>query len=163
MEQLQIPKGKIIDLEKSDLSKNLIVLKDAPKKLVVDSWEELGNIKGFFIDKKSELCNTAFGALDCIDQNKNIYPTKKHIKRALAEPQLSQIRERALEEYGGWEPDWEDEEQTKYCLTTKANNIILLGCNSYFEFLSFPTEEMAEEFLAKHKGLLMDWFMIEEK
>lgn len=163
METLQIPKGKIIDLEKSDLSKNLIILKDAPKKLVVDSWEELGRISGFFIDKKSEICSTAFGVLDCLSQNKNIYPTLLHTKRALAEPRLLQIRERALKQYGGWEPDWGNGKQAKHCVIMEKNIIKTDHWYTYFKLFSFPTSEMAKEFMEKHKGLLMDWFMIENK
>lgn len=56
--------------------------------------------------------------------------------------------------WNGWEPDWNDEKQTKYCIVYyKGEFKISILCETR-HFLSFPTKEMAEEFLKCFRDLI---------
>lgn len=56
--------------------------------------------------------------------------------------------------WNGWEPDWNDDKQTKYCIVYyKGEFRISILCETR-HFLSFPTMKMAEEFLKCFKDLI---------
>jgi hypothetical protein len=53
----------------------------------------------------------------------------------------------------GWEPDWNDDQQTKYCIVHSQEFKIHTLCETR-RFLSFPTIEMAKEFLECFRDLI---------
>ena len=56
--------------------------------------------------------------------------------------------------WNGWEPDWTDNRQTKYCVLCYNKEFKI---NTFFgtkHFLAFPTKEMAEEFLECFRDLI---------
>jgi hypothetical protein len=59
-----------------------------------------------------------------------------------------------------WEPDWEDETQVKYMITTFNNKLeFFSSIHSYVvgrrnHILSFPTEEMRDTFYKNFKNLI---------
>ena len=53
-----------------------------------------------------------------------------------------------------WKPDWENKEDTKYCITKINNQVKLLTTDVFNYILSFPTEEMRDAFYGNFKELI---------
>jgi hypothetical protein len=146
MKDLKItaPKGYEIDKEKSTFE-NIVFkeLKELPK-----TWEELGNINGFWVCENSDIYMHNKACLT--DGNKNIFKTEEQAKASLALAQLSQLRDvyRA-----SWVPDW-DNVDIKYCIyfTNKTANVNILATSN--EFLSFQDKKTAELFLENFRDLI---------
>lgn len=83
--------------------------------------------------------------------DRNIYPSKKSAEAHLAMIQLEQLRNCWRQ---GWGPDWNDEKQTKYCINYFQGKFKISILYETRCFLSFPTIEMAEEFLECFKNLI---------
>ena len=120
------------------------------------SWEEFCDIHSkrtdneYFIEDNSDICkaNAAFSRL--LDSDKNLCPSKKSAEAHLAMIQLEQLRNCWRQ---SWEPDWNDDQQTKYCIVhSKEFKIHILYETR--RFLSFPTNEMAREFLECFRDLI---------
>ena len=54
----------------------------------------------------------------------------------------------------GWEPDWKNAAQTKYCITVSKNIIRLNYTQVKNRILVFPTEEMRDAFYENFKELI---------
>ena len=54
----------------------------------------------------------------------------------------------------GWEPNWNDEKQTKYCVVFYQGEFKINILYETSRFLSFPTMKMAEEFLKCFRDLI---------
>lgn len=80
----------------------------------------------------------------------NLCPSKKSAEAHLAMIQLEQLRDCW---WNGWEPDWNDDEQTKYCIVRGQEFKIHMLYESR-RFLPFPTIEMAKEFLECFRDLI---------
>ena len=141
--KIEIPVGYEIDKEKSTFEN--IVFKEVDK--LPKKWEELKDIKGFFVDDDSIICDA-----DCVveEENKNLFATKEQAEASVALAQLSQL----MKVYnGGWVPDWTDDNK-KYVIYFYKNKIGLGCCNTQ-RFLSFKTEEIGEEFLKNFEDLIL--------
>lgn len=73
-----------------------------------------------------------------------------------AEPAQAYYRLRCLRECyrQGWEPDWSDSEQTKYCIVENDG----IAVEKYWEarqFLAFQTQEIAEKFLKNFRDIII--------
>ena len=117
------------------------------KKQLPKSWEELGNIKGYFIHNNSTVMNlTNITAIPC---NENIYATeniaKSHGKAAAKLSQLMAVYN------DGWVADWNDSNQKKWCLYMVRNKIILQDLSIEKKFLAFKDRETAQEFYINFK------------
>lgn len=53
-----------------------------------------------------------------------------------------------------WEPDWENKENTKYCITTINRQIKTITTDVFNYFLVFPTFEMRNAFFENFKDLI---------
>lgn len=53
-----------------------------------------------------------------------------------------------------WQPDWENKENTKYCITTINRQIKTITTDVFNYFLAFPTSEMQDAFLENFKKLI---------
>lgn len=53
-----------------------------------------------------------------------------------------------------WEPDWSDEEQTKYCIV-ENDGLEVEECYQNRQFLAFQTRELAEQFLDNFRDLII--------
>lgn len=53
-----------------------------------------------------------------------------------------------------WEPDWENKENTKYCITTINRQIKTITTDVFNYFLAFPTPEMQDAFLENFKKII---------
>jgi hypothetical protein len=146
--KLQIPNGFEIDLENSTAEE--IALKPIKKQLP-KTWEELGEIKGYWIGSVSTVENTKAG-YSCCENNRNMFATEPQAKASIAMAQLSQLREVYRQ---GWEP-------TNYQVTDKYaihlfNKKLEISSSRYFsEFLTFQSKEIAEEFLTNFKDLIIE-------
>ena len=56
--------------------------------------------------------------------------------------------------WNGWKPDWNDDQQAKYCVICYHEGFKINILYSTSRFLSFPTHEMAKEFLECFKDLI---------
>ena len=94
---------------------------------------------------------TAGGSRDA-DEDRNYCISEREAQAFLALKQLRQLRKCYV---GDWEPDWKDTKQYKACIIYHGTDFML----TYFKDscsrpLSFPTEELAEQFLTNFKNLL---------
>lgn len=93
-------------------------------------------------------CSEIEGKRDC--EFKDVMPSKQSAEAHLAMMQLEQLRNCWC---NGLEPDWNDYKQSKYCIVhSKEFKIHILYETR--RFLSFPTKEMAEEFLECFRDLI---------
>jgi hypothetical protein len=84
--------------------------------------------------------------------DKNLCTSKPEAKAFLALMQLRQLRKAYVKD---WEPDWNNNKQWKACILYHGTDFML----TYFRDacsrpLSFPTQELAEQFLNNFKDLL---------
>lgn len=120
---------------------------------VVDSWEDLEEISGYYIDESSDitkqlkLINNAY--------HKNIFKTQKQAESALAYAQLTQL----MADCGDCDVDWEDY-QTKYCIRRIDNLLEIVKLCRTFDFLAFTTPEIALEFMQKHEELIETFYQL---
>ena len=144
---IEIPSGYEIDLEQSNLTEGKVVFKEAKKQLP-KTWEELGKVKGFFVNSNSHIasCDT-FTELNV----RNTFPTRELAEASIAMAQLSQLREVYRQ---GWKPNWNDINKKKYCIQYCANRITTNSCFYTHEFLSFQSPEIRDEFLNNFRDLI---------
>lgn len=117
-------------------------------------YECLGKIKGFFIDNNSVIWE--FKKADSnIYNDKNIHKTEKEAKSSLAKAQLSQL----MSVYrGDWVPNWNDSRQNKYCIYLDECECRITSYCSYYCYLSFPTIQIAKEFLTNFEQLIKEYY-----
>ena len=144
--KIQVPEGYEIDRKNSTFEK--IVFKKIEKELP-KSWGELDNVSGYYVDKNSKVYN-------CIDHttaadNRNIFPTKEEAEACLALAQLCQLRDRYN---GGWKPNWEDYDETKYCIEFCQGRIETIDRVNCHKILTFKTEELRDKFLENFRDLI---------
>ena len=143
--KIEIPAGYEIDKEKSTFEN--IVFKEVEK--LPKKWEELKDIKGFFIDVDSIIFDA-----DCVveKEDKNVFATKEQAEAVIALAQLSQLMKVYNE---GWVPDWTDDNE-KYVIYFTDNKIEKHSYYCYIQyFLSFKTEEIRDVFLKNFEDLIL--------
>ena len=145
--KIQVPEGYEIDKEKSTFER--IVFKK--KENNTNSWEDLKEIKGWFIDIDSNI--EAYGGR-AVDDNKNIFRDTKYVKSALALAQISQLLP-----YYDSKVNW-DRSAIKHCIMRKGNEIIIDTWQSSYHLLAFNSKEEAERFLKYNEQLVKDYFML---
>lgn len=158
--KIAIPEGYCVDESKSTFEKIVFKKKDTKPR----SWKEYlckGNHpnKLWFIDpvcKNTDgICITE-GALKDIDLNKTTchmgayLPSKELAEAFLAMMQLMSLRQAWI---GDWKPNWKNDNTRKWCIIFECE---LTVCYFYSSSraLSFPTKEMAEDFMNTFKDLL---------
>lgn len=128
---------------------DLVEIKEPKKSVVPDSRENLGKIDWFFIDDDCDILHT-YRSID----KKNVRPTQELAEASLAKSQLAMLKQKTRDNYWWREPDWEDIGQNKYIIYfTKWQPVVDRTCYIN-EFLAFPTIEIRDEFLKKHKDLI---------
>ena len=120
----------------------------------VKGWEDLGQIEGWYVDSLSKLGRSHL--IDATFKNKNIFAKKTQAEGVLAMAQLSQLMK---DVNGDWSPDWCDGDY-KYCIEFLSKEISFSACNSFAQFLIFPTEEIRDKFAEDHKELILEYFKI---
>lgn len=143
--KITIPEGYEIDKEQSTFEE--IVFKKKDNKYL-KTWEEcidkLNSSKTRFcyIAGNSELHET----YDCYKKTTeyNILPSKEIAEKFLILQKLYTCRQAYI---GDWKPDFLDFSVIKYCIKNDTNVISIRNYTHTSSLFSFPTEEMAKEFL----------------
>jgi hypothetical protein len=151
--KIQVPEGYEIDKEKSTFEKIVFKKKDNKPR----SWEEYcKKSKGkslYYINEngiEAEIgIDYAFRELD--PSVKNTIPSKELAEAFLAMMQLMSLRQAWI---GDWEPDWDNRDITKYCIDICNENFAVYSFGNYRRPLSFPTYEMAIDFMNCFEDLL---------
>lgn len=78
-------------------------------------------------------------------------PTKEFAEAVTA---LCQLVEHRTQCVGDWQADWSNVEQIKYCIIFYENKIMKECFHSTNTLLSFPEEEMRDEFLTNFWELI---------
>lgn len=146
--KIQAPEGYEIDKEKSTFER--VVFKK--KENNTNSWEDLKEIKGWFIDIDSNI--EAYGGR-AADDNKNIFRDTKYVKSALALAQISQLLP-----YYDSNVDWNNRNTAKYNILRKGNEIMIEPFITIYHLLAFKSKEEAERFLKYNEQLVKDYFML---
>lgn len=141
--KVEIPNGFEIDKENSTFEQ--IVFKEIKKQLP-KSWEELGNIKGYFVHTMATIEKLRKDSKGL----ENVFATKEQARASIALAQLSQLREVYR---NGWVPNWQDF-MDKYIICFKNNEIYTTIYESYHEFLSFQDAETRDLFLENFRELI---------
>ena len=102
------------------------------------------------IDRMSNINSYSFVSTRIPSKDKNVCISVQEAKAFLALMQLRQLRKAYVK---AWEPDWTDPSD-KYCINfmNYKPKIVVWGTISHV--LSFPTRELAEQFLNNFKDLL---------
>jgi hypothetical protein len=145
--KINVPEGYEIDKEQSTFEN--IVFKEIEKGLP-KSWEEIENLQGFFVDYGSDIRVTDVDVIKS-EVNRNIFATKEQAEASIALAQLSQLREVYRQ---GWAPDWGNSNDTKWCIIVHENKLSIREYVVSNSFLSFQSQEIAEQFLDNFRDLI---------
>lgn len=135
--EIEIPEGYEIDK---------LTFKKIEKKLP-KTWEELGTVKGYYINSDSDIHKANSPCIPC---NKNVFPKKELAEASLAMAQLLQLRDAYN---NGWVVDW-SENTYKYCLQLYKNKIVTSDWTFSNKVMNFKTAELRDLFLENFKDLL---------
>ena len=139
--KIEVPEGYEIDKENSTFEK--IVFKE--KEGLPMSWEDLGDVKGYYIDSMSEISNISCPS---INHAKNTWPTRELAEAALALSQLLQLRDR-------WNGDWKREYGGfTAVIINKREEIVKEELQSYNAPLVFKSNELRDKFLETFRDLI---------
>lgn len=156
---IQIPKGWVVDKEKS--TESSIVLVEA--KEVPMRWRdnEDNHISGYWIGANSDLEYVENYQNDY--NNHNIFVTLKQAKSTLAMARISQIMEND-KRFGGVVTDEEWKVNNgimKYAISRFGDDILIDSYYHKYHFLSFYTYQQAKLFLEENEDLVKQYLMIE--
>lgn len=126
------------------------------KNSLPQTWEEWVNHNAnkliYYIDSVSNIDKTN---LQGLQGYKNSLNTKEDAKAHLALMQLHVLRDAYRDSYEkGWKPDVNNINQVKCNIAFTNNGFEIYNTYTITRFLSFPTEELAEEFLKNFKELI---------
>lgn len=148
--KIEIPEGHEIDQEKSTFEK--IIFKKVGKPM---EWEYIKKIDGYYVDTASDLISVQSVAT-ILGNNKNVFPTKQDAASSLALAQLLQLRKAWI---GEWEAIW-DGGRFMYVITRCKKSLDIDCLSSSYSELSFPSEEMALDFLEAFKDLIKVYYKL---
>lgn len=148
--KITIPEGQEIDWQESVKQEKIVFKKKDTKPR---SWEEYcNNFSGelfYFSNRNSiESVVTSDGMSYTA---KDYLPSKELAEAFLAMMQLMSLRQAWI---GDWKPDWRSEYSYNYCIIDGGGSFEICILNQCRYALSFPTKEMAEDFMNCFKDLL---------
>ena len=144
--EIEVPEGK-----KLVLKDNTIVFEDIESQLP-KTWEEfckkMNNKDSYYFNAEfNTITSSKFGPVPVISE----FDNKKDVEAFATFSKLLKLRKDWI---GDWRPDWTDGSQIKYVIFTE-NNEICVGTHLHISnSMSFPTEEMRDEFFDCFKNLL---------
>lgn len=152
--EIEVPDGK-----KAVWKDNKIVFEDI-KPPLPKTWEEF--CKQNKINKDEYYLDISSNAMKSLPgerykyTDRNILPNKQAAEQHLALMQLHQLRDCYRQ---GWTPDWENKSimytiKNCYKVITKIIEPMIVNERNRCAFLSFPTYEMAKEFLDNFRDLI---------
>lgn len=125
-----------------------------PKPKYPKRWEDVDVLGGYYVDATSEveqLKHRLYGTSDA-----STFTTEQQARSfGVVAAQLSQL----MKVYRGeWVPDWGDD--TKKCVIYCDGKEGLNATNTIaiYYFLSFPTREIADQFLTDHRELIEEFY-----
>ena len=151
--KITIPEGQEIDWQESAKQEKIVFKKKEVNK--PRSWEEYcKKSKGknlYYINKNG--IDTEIG-IDYVFKElessvKNTLLSKELAEAFLAMMQLMSLRQAWI---GDWQPDWND--STNWCIIFRESKLKVDFYNYTAQPLSFPTEEMAADFMNCFEDLL---------
>lgn len=162
---IEIPEGKEIDWDESKRQNKIVFKKKDTKPR---SWEEYCEqhnttvTNRYFIDNGAEVRVSGWHPDIPSDMLKNTLPSKELAEAFRAMMQLMSLRQDWIHKWSlergmtdDWEPDWHDMGSYKYCILGKYNSDFdIFAIDDLRCPLSFPTEEMANDFVNCFKDLL---------
>ena len=135
-------------------------------RIIPETWKEFCDYHGFergecYINDYSRIVEKVEGHYRISPSNDNVLPSKEAAEQHLALMKLHQLRDEYRQ---GWKPTWTDK-STKYGVvwnTLSEKKKLIVAWHSYAPlFLSFPTEEIAREFLTNFRDLIEEaWDLI---
>jgi len=148
--KLLIPNGFEIDRENT--TEKEILLKPIKKQLP-KTWEELEEVGGYYTNTLSTVLYDSKEG--CNMYNRNMFATEAQAKASIAMAQLSQLREVYRQ---GWKPKnyREGNKEPKYWIGIIEHNIVVSESFCLSQFLSFQSQEIAEEFLTNFEELIVE-------
>ena len=151
--KITIPEGQEIDWQESAKQEKIVFKKKDTKPR---SWEEYccqqqtNSKEGYCINNvTSEIQEINWRLCTC--SWKTVLPSKELAEAFLAMMQLMPLRQAWI---GNWEPDWNDETRVKWNIICLQNQVFLCDTLIKSHVLSFPTEEIATDFMNCFKDLL---------
>ena len=152
--EIEVPDGK-----RAVWRSNTIIFEDAEQ--LPKTWEDFCNTyrrKGgeaaIDLDSSININNTLRGRNLNIDSDKNLLP---NIEAAIAHRALMQLHQLRDCYRQGWIPDWK-EDSVKYNIIRNTDisdkRYRIVAYRNIPQFLSFPTRELAKEFLTNFDELL---------
>lgn len=154
--KITIPEGQEIDWQESAKQEKIVFKKKDTKPR---SWEEYccqqqtNGKDGYCINSiTSEIKKLDWGL--CTYQYsswRNVLPSKELAEAFLAMMQLMSLRQAWI---GDWKPDWNDETRVKWNIICLQNQVCLCDTLIKSRVLSFPTKEMAGDFMDCFRVLL---------
>lgn len=148
--EIEVPNGK-----KAIWKDSKIIFEDIKSQLP-KTWEEFceqNPIKKTekYIDLNSEIDVAVISQVKReFEKDKNILPSKEAAEAHLALMQLHQLRDCYRQ---GWIPDWTSG-NAHYCITKVKNILKVVSSWQTNYFLSFPTLELAQQFLDNFRDLI---------
>lgn len=149
--EIEVPDGK-----EAVWKDGKIVFEDIKPKLP-RTWEEFCEQNGIkksecYLDVSSCIIVEIGDSKRYSDVDKNVLPSKKAAEQHLALMQLHQLRDCYRQ---GWVPNWSDGNRKYYIGHYDNSNHCRVYQESIFpHFLSFQSEELAEEFLNNFRELI---------
>lgn len=133
---------------------------DDHKHELVDSWEDLGEIEGWYLDEDSEIVNVTH--LIPHRTTENLATTESLPKAYRALCKLTQLAKQAN---NGWIPDWSDYSQNKFTISSDDGDFgrrIMLnqGANTTEHPLSFEHAFIRNQFFKKYNSLIEDVLLL---
>ena len=146
--EIEVPDGKI-----AIWKDNKVIFEDIKPQLP-KTWKEFCNSfyidKEYFINISSEILEYSDEFRQC-NSDKNILPSETAAKQHLALMQLHQLRDCYRQ---GWKPDWNDRNIKFYIFHWNYQRNGVYSTYNIPYFLTFQTEELAEEFLKNFRDLI---------
>ena len=154
---INIPEGYEIDREKST-ERQIVLKKIKSKKIVLKkierprTWEEYcdkmkGKTSYYVSSYDYEVKSSLFGDTPLVEEFDNK-------EDAVAFDAFCKLRKMRKDWVKEWKPDWTNIYQPKYAIANSSNKLVDCTCREISHPLSFPTEEMRDEFFNCFKDLL---------
>lgn len=157
MKEMKItpPEGYVIDEERSTIY-NIVFKK---KNELPTTWEEFCEQnpfkqEEFFVSAFSQIRpSTRTGSERVLNKDENLLSTKEDAKAHLALIQLHRLRDVYRQ---GWVPDYKEVLTVKYAIRFINNALCIIQTNTQSNFLTFQSQEIAEQFLENFEDLILE-------
>lgn len=144
---INIPEGYEIDKEQS--TERQIVLRKIDSR--ARSWKEYcDKMRGkgsYCFGNNWKIYSSTFGCTPALSE----FTDKEDVEVLMAFSKLLKLRKDWV---GDWKPDWTNIYQPKYAIANSSNKLVDCTCREISHPLSFPTEEMRDEFFNCFKDYL---------